>query len=138
MDIAPGQEGNNSRIKAHLDTDAFDLPLTFRVGLAGDVLKMRHARLTLAADAVHPNNYSESVSLGAEFSISDLVYLRGGHIFYLDDSDDQGNPYSPQGISLGGGVEFLVTRSLKFKMDVAYGDWGILSNVKRFSLGLEF
>lgn len=138
VDVAEDLEGNNSRINAHLDTDYWSLPLTFRVGVAADVLKVQHAKLTLALDAAHPNNYSESISIGGEFNVMDLAFIRAGQTFYLDDEDESGNPYSPQDFSIGAGVNLLIARNLKFKLDMAYGDWGILSDTKRFSLSLEF
>ncbi len=138
VDIAEDLEGNNSRINAHLDTDSWNLPLTFRVGLAADVLKIPHGKLTLAVDAAHPNNYSESISVGGEFNLMDLAFLRAGQTFYLDDLDANNNPYSPEGFNVGAGVNLLIARSLRFKLDLAYGDWGILHETKRFSLSLEF
>ncbi len=138
VDIAPDQEGNNSRINAHLDTDYWSLPLTFRVGVAADVLKIPHGKLTMAIDAAHPNNYSESISVGGEFNLMDLAFLRAGQTFYLDDLDEDGNQLSPEGFNVGGGVNFLIARNLRFKLDLAYGDWGILRDTRRFSLSLEF
>ena len=137
-DIAPDQEGNNSKINGHLDTDAFDLPLIFRVGLAADVLKIPHGKLTLALDAAHPNNYAESISFGGEFNLMDLAFLRAGQTFYLDNTDDDGQSLSPESFNMGAGINLLVSRNLRFKLDLAYGDWGILSDVRRFSLSLEF
>jgi len=138
IDIAPDQEGNNSKINGHLDTDEWSLPLIFRVGVAADVLRIPHGKLTMAVDAAHPNNYSESVSIGGGFNLMDLLFLRAGQTFYLDDDDENGNPYSQESLSVGGGVNLLIARNLKFKMDLAYGNWGILQNVSRFSLSLEF
>jgi hypothetical protein len=138
IDIAPDQEGNNSKINGHLDTDYWSLPLTFRVGVAADVLKIPHGKLTLALDAAHPNNYAESVSLGGEINIMDLAFLRAGRTFYLDDNDENGAAFSPERLNLGGGINILLSRGLRFKLDMAYGDWGLLSDVRRFSLSLEF
>jgi len=138
VDIAPDQEGNNSKIDGHLDTDAVDLPLLFRVGLAADVLKIPHGKLTLAIDAAHPNNYAESLSIGGEFNLMDMAFLRAGQTFYLDDIDEDGEAYSPEKFNFGGGINILVSRNMRFKLDLAYGDWGILSDVRRFSLSLEF
>jgi len=138
VDIAPGLEGNNSKINGHLDTDYWSLPLIFRVGVAADVLRLPHAKLTLAMDAAHPNNYSESLSVGGEFNIMDLAFLRAGQTFYLDDADAAGNPYSQEQFTVGGGINLLIARSLRFKLDLAYGNWGILNDVSRFSLSLEF
>lgn len=138
VDIAPDKEGNNSKINAHLDTDEWSLPLMFRVGIAGDVLHIPHGKLTMAIDAAHPNNYSESISIGGEINIMDMVFLRAGQTVYLDDQDDSGNAYAPESMSFGGGINLLVTPTMRFKLDMAYSDWGILSDVKRFSLSLEF
>jgi hypothetical protein len=138
VDIAPDKEGNNSKINAHLDTDQWSLPLIFRVGVSGDVLHIPHGKLTMALDAAHPNNYAESISLGGEFNLMDMLFLRAGQTFYLDDEDDDGNAYSPESLSFGAGINLLVTPTMRFKLDMAYSDWGILSDVKRFSLSLEF
>lgn len=138
VDIAEDLEGNNSRINAHLDTDQWSLPLTFRVGLAADVFKIPHGKLTMAVDAAHPNNYSESISVGGEFNLMDMAFIRAGQTFYLDDVDDDGNNLSQEGFNVGGGVNFLIARNLRFKLDMAYGDWGILKDTRRFSLSLEF
>ncbi len=137
-DIDEEKEGNNSKINAHLDTDYWSLPLIFRVGVAGDVVKLPHAKLTLAMDAAHPNNYAESLSFGGEINIMDMAFIRAGQTFYLDDTDEDGNQYSPEGFNVGGGLNLLISRNLRFKLDMAYGDWGILRDTKRFSLSLEF
>ncbi len=138
VDIDEEKEGNNSKINAHLDTDYWSLPLIFRVGVAADVVKLPYAKLILAVDAAHPNNYAESVSVGGEFNVMDMAFLRAGRTFYLDDNDEDGNPYSLEKLNVGGGINLLITRNMRFKLDIAYGDWGILSDVHRFSLSLEF
>lgn len=138
VDIDETKEGNNSRINAHLDTDYWSLPLIFRVGVAADVFKIPHGKLTLAMDAAHPNNYAESLSLGGEFNVMDMVFLRAGQTFYLDDEDEDGVSFSEEGLNLGGGINLLLARNLRFKLDMAYGNFGILNDVRRFSLSLEF
>lgn len=137
-DIDDDKEGNNSKINAHLDTDEWSLPLLFRVGVAADVVKTPFAKLTMTVDAAHPNNYAESVAIGAEATIMNIVYLRGGTTNYLNDTDEDGNQYSPQGMSLGAGLNYLITRNMRVKLDYAYGDFGLLSDVQRFSIALEF
>ena len=137
-DIDEQKEGNNSKINAYLATDEWSLPLLFRVGLAGDVIRLPHAKLTMTADAAHPNNYAESLHLGGEFNIMDLLYLRIGNTMYLNDVDDDGEHYSQEGVSFGAGLNYLVSRNLRLKVDYAYGDFGLLESVQRFSLALEF
>ncbi len=137
-DIDEEKEGNNSKINAHLDTDQWSLPLLFRVGVAADVIKISHGKLILTLDAAHPNNYAESIRVGAEANLMDLVYLRAGSMTYLNDTDDDGKQYSQEGLSFGAGLNYLVTRGLRVKVDYSYGDFGILESVQRFSLSLVF
>ncbi len=137
-DIDPNKEGNNSKINAHLDTDYWSLPLIFRVGIAGDVLRGPHFRLTAALDADHPNNYHESIHGGLEFNLNNLLFLRVGRRYYINDLDPEGEPFSPEGWKMGGGVNFLVTQRVRLKIDYAYGDWGLLMKSQRFSLAVEF
>lgn len=137
-DVDEEMAGNNSKISGHLDTDAWSLPLLFRVGVAGDVVRLPHAKLTMTLDAAHPNNYSESVSIGGEATIMNTVFLRAGKTLYLSDTNENGSQYSPQGICLGAGVNYLFTRRMRIKVDYAYGDFGILDHVQRFSLSLVF
>ncbi|MDR3628532.1 MAG: PorV/PorQ family protein, partial [Ignavibacteriaceae bacterium] len=48
--------GNNANIPAEYYTDSFPLPLTFRIGLAMDVLRLEENTITVAVDALHPND----------------------------------------------------------------------------------
>ncbi|MCF7800648.1 MAG: PorV/PorQ family protein [Candidatus Marinimicrobia bacterium] len=137
-DIDESKEGNNSKISAHLDTDEWSLPLLFRVGIAGEVIQSNHQRLTLALDANHPNNYAESVQIGAEYAIREFAFLRIGHKFYLNDKNEDGDPNSPEGFTAGAGVNLLISRNTRFYLDYSYGDFGLLDQVQRFSINLEF
>lgn len=50
----------------HTDMVHSDLPLVFRIGLSVTPVASETNRITLAADAVHPNDDYESIHLGAE------------------------------------------------------------------------
>ena len=71
-------DGNNDQIPANQSLEAWDLPLLFRVGVALDVFDLGISKLTVAMDALHPNDNYESVNLGAEFNVMDRFFLRGG------------------------------------------------------------
>ena len=130
-DIDESIYGNNDKILAHLDTDAWALPLTFRFGVAMEVLENEKNRLTLAVDALHPNDNTEYINLGAEYAIKEMFFLRGGYksLFQLD---------SEEGLTLGAGLAHSVMRNVKLKIDYAYADFGLLENVQRFSLAIQF
>lgn len=130
-DIDPVKTGNNDKINAHLDTDKWPLPLTFRVGISMDLLKDEMNRLTVAVDALHPNNNTESLNLGAEYVFYDLVSLRIGYqSLFLKDSEE--------GISAGAGLNMKLLGNLNLIVDYALAYFGVLNNVHRFSIGLTF
>ena len=78
-DEAPQFGGSNERIPAYKKTDEFPLPLLFRVGIAMDLLKNSRNQLTIAADAAHPNDNTEYINLGLEYSFRNKVALRFGY-----------------------------------------------------------
>ena len=130
-DPDPGKYGNNDKIPAELQTGKFDLPLIFRVGLAMDVLKSERNRLTVAVDAVHPNDNTENMNFGAEYAYNDLLFLRIGYknLFTRD---------SEEGFTAGAGIEYALFGNTLLYVDYAYQDFGLLNNVQRFSLGFKF
>ena len=54
-DIDPNIFGNNDQILAKLKTDEYQLPLTFRVGLAMDLFKNEIHKFTVGLDSLHPS-----------------------------------------------------------------------------------
>ncbi len=131
VDIDPSLDGNNDRIISRLNTEKYDIPLAFRIGFAYDVLKTEFQTVSVAVDALSPNDYSEYVNTGFEYGFRDMVFLRGGY---------KGMGVSDQevGFSLGGGVKYAFDQSLKLKLDYAYTDYGRLENTQRISIAVNF
>jgi hypothetical protein len=130
-DLAPDQEGSNDRIPANLKTDRFSLPLLFRVGLALDVLKFRSSKVIMAVDAAHPNDNTEYVNIGVEYSSNDWLFLRAGfkNLLMLD---------GEEGLTLGGGIRYNLSRNVSLRIDYSYQDFGRLTNAQNFSLALGY
>ncbi|MGB5289082.1 MAG: PorV/PorQ family protein, partial [Ignavibacteriaceae bacterium] len=130
-DIDPNIYGNNDQILANLQTDEFPLPLTFRIGLAMDVLDTDDHRFTLAADALHPNDNSESVNVGAEYMFNNLIAFRVGYkSLFLDNSEE--------GLTAGIGLNYNFATDFGVRIDYAYQDFGVLDYTQHFSLGIKF
>lgn len=123
--------GNNDQILAKLKTDAFPLPLIFRVGIAVDPIKTENHRLTLGVDASHPNDNAESINIGGEYVFMNLIALRGGY-------KSLGLSNSEEGLTLGFGVNYDFNPGLGIFVDYAYQDFGKLKNTQQFSLGIKF
>ncbi|MFZ1291888.1 MAG: PorV/PorQ family protein [Melioribacteraceae bacterium] len=124
-------EGNNDEILATLNTDAYPLPLLFRIGLAADLINLEDHVLTIGVDALHPNDNDESLNVGAEYVLYNLLALRGGYkSLFLENSEE--------GLTFGIGIKYTFAPGLGFYFDYAYQDFGILDNTQNFTLGLRF
>lgn len=123
--------GEGNLINTNLELDEFDLPLLFRIGVAVDALKTSENRLTVAADAIHPNDNSEYVNVGAEYTWSEIFFIRGGFKSLLEQDGEQG-------FTFGAGINYRVFDEFKLKFDYAYQDFGRLKNVQYISLGVRF
>lgn len=129
-DNDPDRFGDNSALPGTRFTDPFGMPVLFRVGL-GLPLRINPAQtLHLAADAFHPSDNTESVSLGGEWAYRDLVALRAGyqHLF-LEESE--------VGLTLGAGVGGRL-EDYRYRLNYAWADQGRLGSTQRFSLNVGF
>ncbi len=123
--------GNNGKIPAYLQTDEWELPLIFRVGLAYKAIETDLHTVTIAADALHPSDNFESINLGGEYTFNDMFSIRGGYkSLFLDTSEES--------FSLGIGFKQLLLGNLALKVDYAYVDFGRFSNIQKFSFSILF
>ena len=134
IDIDPRIEGNNENINVYYATDSFPLPILFRVGtsidLARDVLGISGQSLTVAANAVHPNDNREYVNLGVEYRPHPLLALRAGYRqLFLQDREG--------GFTAGFGLSHDIG-PFGFQLDYAALDYGRLDYVHKFSMILSF
>lgn len=121
-------EGANHAVGAELKTTPYDLPMTFRVGMAYDIDMGPNSMLTLAGELKHPNDNIQQGSLGAEWGFSEKFFLRGGYKFN----------YEEEGLSLGGGLSTWISNGTSLVIDYAWQDFGRLQSTQRFSIGLVF
>lgn len=127
----PAGAGGGNLVHANLEMDKFDLPLLFRFGISADLIKAATSRLTLAVDAIHPNDHTEYLNTGMEYSWNEVIFLRGGYnsLFERD---------SEKGLTLGFGINYRIVDLVKVKLDYAYQDYGRLKDVHYFSVGINF
>lgn len=128
-DNVPGQNGDNSTLPAERFTESFAVPVLFRVGAGLPVRLGGQSRLLLAADAFHPNDNSESVSVGAEYSLKNLVAVRAGwQNLFLQDSE--------VGLTLGAGLRARY-QDVQYRFDYAWADEGRLGSSHRLTLAIS-
>jgi long-subunit fatty acid transport protein len=128
VDIDQTISGNNDQINSRIETGNYDLPLSFRFGLAYNVLTTEDNRIILVADALHPNDNYESVNLGMEYQLLKLIAFRVGYSsLFLEDSEE--------GLTLGGG---LLLENYGVRFDYAYESFGNLKSVQKYTLCINF
>jgi hypothetical protein len=122
--------GDNSNLPGQVTTDEFSLPIVFRVGIAYPLTFPGKNALTLAVDAYHPSDNTESMSFGAEWKVMGLVSIRGGYqqVFQQD---------SEVGLTLGGGIDSDLL-GLPVHVDYGWASHGRLGDVQRISVGMAF
>jgi hypothetical protein len=123
--------GNNSKIPAEYFTDSYPLPLLFRLGLSMDVVKTEDNVVTLAVDALHPNDNAESVNVGAQYAWNNMIYARVGY-------KSLGIPDNQEGLTFGFGLGYELSYTLTLKVDYAYETYGLLKNIQKFAISVSF
>ncbi len=123
--------GDQNLINTNIELDRFDLPLLFRFGLSADVIKDGTSKLTTSVDAIHPNDHTEYVNAGAEYSWNEIVYLRAGYNSLFEKDTEKG-------LTLGFGLHYRIIDMVKVKLDYAYQDFGRLKDIHYFSVGVNF
>ena len=131
FDPLPGQNGNNNAVPAQIGTDAFDLPLTMRVGLATELYDRAGTRVTVAVDALSPSTTAQHVNVGAEVGLlGGLVQVRGGvQELFMETSG--------RSFTVGAGLRYAFG-PLDVAADYAYEASDYFDGVNRVSVGLRF
>jgi hypothetical protein len=107
---------------------AVPLPLTFRGGIAMDVLQNDISKATLVAELAHPPDNNERYQFGGEYWLKEMIAIRAGYKLNMDEG----------GFTAGAGFKWPFTSSASFSVDYAYNDWGRLKAVHRVSTSLSF
>ena len=127
-----GEQGQGPQnISSIYKTDAYDIPLTFRIGLAMDALRTEQLRATVALDATHPNDNTEYVNSGLELAFEEMFFGRIGYkSLFLQDSE--------QGLTWGAGFRYEMTSTTSLKIDYAFADYGRLLNVQYITVSIGY
>ncbi|MFZ0452449.1 MAG: PorV/PorQ family protein [Ignavibacteriaceae bacterium] len=129
--LLPSGAGDQNLINTNLELGKYDLPLLFRFGVSSDIVKSQSSRITAAVDAIHPNDHTEYINTGMEYSWNEIVFMRIGYnsLFEKD---------SEKGLTFGFGINYKIADLVKVGLDYAYQDFGRLSNVQYFSFMIAF
>lgn len=111
--------------------ESFAMPLTFSFGMSMNILSLfdideKHS-LTLAVDALHPRDYPERINFGCEYSLSKMIFIRGGYKFVTDE----------EGLTAGIGLEKKIGPT-NIRINYSYSHFGLFNQVHRTSMGFAF
>ena len=136
---------------AQLSTSSWTLPITFRVGVALDLLQRGSNRVTVLSEFTQPNNTKPSAGAGLEFGMQNIGqrgFSIAGRASYSIQTDNQTNDitlgmptkessgnFTSDGLALGGGIEYA-RGSTRLGFDYAWRSLGTLGSVNYLSFSL--
>jgi len=109
------------------DWQSYSPPTIFRIGFAFEPYQDDDNKITTAIQLNHPNDNSENVATGLEYSWKNIVYLRGGYVFNVDE----------QNYSFGFGVHVPLSIAI-CSVDYSFTNFTKLGNSQKFSVILGF
>jgi len=102
---------------------SFSPPTMFRIGFAFEPYQTDDHRVTASVQLNHPNDNSENVSTGFEYSWNEMFFIRGGYKFNVEEQD----------ISFGAGVNMDLDIA-SFTLDYSFANFERLGSAHRFSI----
>jgi hypothetical protein len=125
--IAFGMAVTNFSKEIKFESEGFQLPLLFTIGISANVFTLinrpeTNQELLIAVDWTHPRSHPEQVKVGLEYKFMKLLSLRGG---YVSGNDENRFTY-------GVGVS-----SYGFAVDYSYTPFGVFNNVQMFTASIS-
>jgi hypothetical protein len=134
---------------ARLLAQEFNLPTTFRVGLAYDFVNSSASRITLLSEFTQPNNTDANAAGGLEWALnlgsSGFSIIGRGSYTYQPDNDISPTAFATtlnsdentDGLAFGGGLAFAQS-TFGLSVDYAYRDLGLLGTTNFFSATIHW
>jgi len=102
---------------------SFSPPTVFRIGFALEPYEDDINKITTSIQLNHPNDNSENVSTGMEYSWKQMFFVRGGYKFNVEE----------QNYTFGAGLKVPISIA-EFTFDYAYSNFSRLGSAHRFSI----
>ncbi len=125
VDVDPNSSGNNDNIPARLEMGSWDLPLSFRFGVAIPIVKLNNVELLAFGDANQTNDNNLNSDFGGALRFGNRTFnldMRAGYRdAFLDNVDSH--------LTYGAGLDIRVS-SVRFGFDFAYVPYELLGNTR--------
>jgi hypothetical protein len=130
-----GMSARNFSSEVTYVSESFELPLTFQIGLAMDLIDFTSMdpnmhSFKFRVDAQRPRDFEEHLSIGGEYTFMNLLSLRAGlaEAFVQDEE---------RGVSLGAGLNLEVS-NVHLTADYSFTEFGVFDSVNQFMIGVVF
>ncbi len=135
IDILPDDSGNYRDVQGQFKTQGWELPLIFRIGISYNPIVTTNHKITVSADALHPNNNSEYVNLGIQYKLTipnfGVIFLRSGYkALFMKNSE--------YGLAFGGGIRKSILDNKILGINFGYRQMGLLPDIKSFGIYFSF
>ena len=129
-DADPDAYGDNSALPASQATDKYSLPGLIRLGLSVPYQVSENSAFLFLVEGLHPNDNSESMNLGLEWTMRRLLALRVGYqtLFQTD---------SELGLTFGFGVSGDLGGN-RYQLNYAWAGHEYLEDTHRITMVIEF
>jgi len=104
---------------------SFSPPTVFRIGFAFEPYQDEMNKLTASIQLNHPNDNSENVSTGVEYSWNNMIFIRGGYKMNVEE----------QNYSFGAGFNAPISFA-SVTVDYSFSNFVKLGSAQRFSISL--
>ena len=125
--LVPGTT-TNKQVPAMLQTNSWDLPLLFKIGVSTVAFETSNYRVGVSYTVLDSRDYDVRHNIGGSIQVYDFVTLRGGYRF------NYGEATFSAGIGLKTKTDFIGDLSF----DYAYSDYGRLKGVSQFTICINF
>ncbi|MBN2009789.1 PorV/PorQ family protein [candidate division KSB1 bacterium] len=125
--LAFGMSVRNFSREVEYETESFEIPLLFTLGISMDVMDyfdktQLDQSLVVSIDATHPRSHPEQLKIGLDYTVMNMLSLRCG---YVSNNDEDG-------ISYGVGLS-----TMGVCVDYSYTPFGIFDKVQRVTARLS-
>ncbi|MBI9072589.1 MAG: PorV/PorQ family protein [Melioribacteraceae bacterium] len=135
IDPTPNQSGDYEDVEGQYRLNEWELPLIFRLGISLTVLNEGMHKLQVAVDALHPNNNSESVNIGAIYTmlfagVGNISFSGGYKALFMNESE--------YGLTLGVGFHSYMLYNQGWKVGYSYREHETFGGTHSYGVSLFF
>ena len=124
--------GNYEYTPVRFDTDYWELPLIFRLGISWSPINDDKNNFLISADAIHPNNNSEYINIGMEYNLkisrNEFSFRSGYHGLFMNNSQ--------YGFTAGIGAKINFKKSKYTLIDLSIKQMDYFGFMKSFTIGV--